>query len=165
MKITGIIMMLVMGILLVFGFACDAGSSEEGSSPVTPDVTTKTTVTQPTAMATTTPLKTTVPATVSSPIPTVTPSLKPTPIVTSKPLPSPTPTEPAVCEEDRQAIKAALDAYYIANGQWPTANGEPGLIVWNKIVPDLLDKIPSTNSCKWQVNSDPLGEVCRSANC
>lgn len=73
--------------------------------------------------------------------------------------------EPPECEEDRQAIKAALDAFVEINGQWPTADGKPGLIVWNKIVPDLLESIPSTVKCKWQVNSDPLGEVCRSVHC
>ncbi len=73
--------------------------------------------------------------------------------------------EPAECKIDRADIQAALDAYHLANGEWPTEDGQPGRIVWDNIVPDLLEEIPLTFKCKWQVNSDPLGEVCRSVHC
>lgn len=79
--------------------------------------------------------------------------------------PPPTPTEPPECETDRIDMKAAIDAYQTAKGEWPTADGKPGLIVWEKIVPSFLKANPSTIKCKWQVNSDPLGEVCRSVHC
>lgn len=75
-------------------------------------------------------------------------------------------TEPAQCGTDREQIQAALDSYYAANGKWPTADGEPGLIVWDDVlVPQYLDQTPSTFKCKWQVNTEPMGTVCRSVHC
>lgn len=74
--------------------------------------------------------------------------------------------EPTECEEDRVAIQTALDAYHAANGIWPTVDGKPGMIDWNKLVPDFLWPAPfRTIKCKWQVNNDPLGEVCQSSDC
>lgn len=66
------------------------------------------------------------------------------------------------CERDRLAIQAAIDAYHTANGRWPTADGDPGPIVWDLIVPVLLEKMPATYGCNWGVNSDPPGEICQS---
>ena len=65
------------------------------------------------------------------------------------------------CRPDRDAIQAALHAYYYEFGEWPTASGESGDIKWSKLVPDFLPYTPHTDSqCDWQVNSDPEGEVC-----
>ncbi len=52
-------------------------------------------------------------------------------IITCSLMPTPplTPSEPPECEDDRQAIKVALDACYTSNDQWPTADGTAGLIV------------------------------------
>ena len=110
MKIARIVIILLLGILLVSGFAC----CPEGAGPE------------------------------------ATPT--PTPTVTH------TPTQ---CEADRDAIQAALDAYHDETGEWPTADGQPGDIDWDKLVPDFLSDIPLTDSiCDWRVNSDPEGEVC-----
>jgi len=83
------------------------------------------------------------------------------------PTPTPSPTKTLTpCEIDENAIQAALDAYHAGHGQWPTIDGQPGDIVWDKLVPDFLDDIPSTDSlCDWQVNSDPEGEVCLQHEC
>jgi len=81
--------------------------------------------------------------------------------------PKATPTPKVTqCEIDRDAIQAALDAYHAEMGEWPTADGQPGDIEWDKLVPDFLDEIPATDStCDWQVNSDPEGEVCLQHGC
>ena len=77
---------------------------------------------------------------------------------------TPTPTPEALltkCEKDRGAIQAAIYAYDADYGEWPTADGQPGDIWWDKLVREYLDDIPPTDSkCDWQVNSDPEGEVC-----
>ena len=81
---------------------------------------------------------------------------------------SPTPThthiDPPECEADRIAIKAALDVYYESNGQWPTADGQYGRILWDELVPDYLDQNPTTIKCNWSVIDDPDLEVCRPAS-
>ena len=157
MKTTGIIVLLVVALVGGLTSACGSGSSDEESSPISPAATARTTVPHITATAVPTAIPTETPSPAQSPAPT--------PDATLNPSPSPTSNEPPECEEDRQAIKEALDSYYTINGEWPTVDGQPGLIVWNKFVPAFLDKIPSTVTCKWQVNSDPPGEVCRSAHC
>ena len=89
------------------------------------------------------------------PVPTLTPTQEPTPGRT-----------PANCEAHRDAIQAALYAYQGEEGKWPTADGEPGDIEWDKLVPRFLGDVPSTDSkCYWQVNSDPYGEVCVLKTC
>ena len=76
---------------------------------------------------------------------------------------TPTPTQ---CEADRDAVQVALDAYHDDTGEWPTADGGPGDIEWDKLVPGFLVEIPSTDSkCDWQVNSDPEGQVCLWERC
>jgi len=73
---------------------------------------------------------------------------------------TPTPT-PTPCEADRSAVQAAIYAYHMQNEEWPTETGEPGDIVWEKLVPEFLPDIPTTDdNCDWSVNSDPEGEVC-----
>lgn len=85
------------------------------------------------------------------------PGPTPTPTVT----PTPLPTVTMSCEQARDAIQVALDDYYDEQGEWPTADGQPGDIQWAKLVPDYMAGVPSNdNSCDWQVNSDPAGEVC-----
>jgi hypothetical protein len=84
------------------------------------------------------------------------PTLTPTP--TQEPTPGRTPTK---CEADRDAIQVVLGAYHDDTGEWPTADGQPGDIEWDELVPGFLDEVPSTDSkCEWQVNSDPEGQVC-----
>ena len=60
----------------------------------------------------------------------------------------------------------ALFAYHDANGIWPTANGQPGDINWDKLVSAFLNEVPSTdNKCDWQVDSNPEGGVCLWKQC
>jgi hypothetical protein len=89
----------------------------------------------------------------------------PTPTATETALPSPT-AEKTQCEIDMEAIQVALDAYFDAHGNWPTSNGLPGKIEWTKLVPDFLNATPSTaNSCKWEVSSNPEGQICKPSGC
>ena len=124
MRTTRIVIMIILGISLLSGYACSLGSAPT----MTPGATSS-----------------------ASAGPTYTPIS--------------TPKEPPQCEADRVAIQAAIDDYYEANGQWPTADGQPGLILWDKVVPGLMEEVPSTTECKWQVNSNPEGKVCQSAKC
>jgi hypothetical protein len=65
------------------------------------------------------------------------------------------------CEDDRDATQAALRAYHSEQGEWPTADGGPGDIEWDKMMPGFIDEIPINDYfCDWQVNSNPEGEVC-----
>jgi hypothetical protein len=74
--------------------------------------------------------------------------------------PTPTLTAPT-CEQTRDAIQAALDAYHAEHEVWPTADGEPGDIDWTKLVPDFMEAIPADDvTCDWQVNAHPVGKVC-----
>jgi hypothetical protein len=86
----------------------------------------------------------------------------PTPTATPTPGATPTPTAtPTKCEADRDAVQTAIYAYEEENGEWPTETGGPGDIAWEKLVPDYLPSIPTTDDdCDWSVNSDPEGEVC-----
>jgi hypothetical protein len=97
-------------------------------------------------------------------MPSPTPTLSATPTLSTTPTLSPTPTAtlgPEGCEPDRDAIQVALNAYHAENGDWPTADGDPGDIKWDKLVPGFLQYLPDTDSkCDWQVNTDPEGEVC-----
>ena len=84
---------------------------------------------------------------------------------------TPTPTATATvqktqCETDRDTIQEALNAYNEANDDWPTANGQPGDIVWDKLVPQYLSAMPSIDSsCDWQVSGNPAGTVCVAHTC
>ena len=73
---------------------------------------------------------------------------------------------PAGCAPDRDATGAAIDAYHAKYGDWPTADGEPGDMDWDKLVPEFLTYIPQTDSkCRWGVESDPEGQVCLQNRC
>jgi hypothetical protein len=88
-------------------------------------------------------------------------TITPTSTPTSTPIPTPTAT-PSKYDRDINAIEAAIAQYHASLGQWPTADGQPGDIDWDKLVPTYLDTIPSTDSrCDWYVSSDPPGTVCR----
>jgi hypothetical protein len=80
---------------------------------------------------------------------------------------TPTPTvQKTQCEIDTENTQVALDDYFDAHGSWPTSNGSLGKIEWDKLVPEFLSATPSTaNSCKWQVNSNPEGQVCKPSGC
>lgn len=68
---------------------------------------------------------------------------------------------PAGCAPDRDATQAAIDAYHAKYGGWPTADGEPGDMDWDKLMPEFLPHKPATDTkCMWGVNGDPEGEVC-----
>ncbi len=113
MKARGILVIFILGMLVVSGFACGGGGESEAT---------------------------------------------PTPTLTPTPTPTPAPTQ---CEADRDAVQAALYAYYAEEGEWPTETGGPGDIEWEKLVPSFLPTIPATDdNCDWSVNSDPEGEVC-----
>ncbi|MGB2800574.1 MAG: hypothetical protein WBC82_12115 [Dehalococcoidia bacterium] len=95
-----------------------------------------------------------------------------TPTSTAEPTPTPaaTPTSlPIVvmsCDQAKNAIQEALDAYNAEQGEWPTADGQPGDIEWTELVPDFMEAVPANDSkCHWQVNSDPEGEVCVQHTC
>ena len=104
------------------------------------------------------------PASEPTPTPTSTPKPPATPTLPATPTPPPTPTPtptPTKCEAQRDAIQAALYKYHGEKGVWPTEDGKPGDIVWDKLVPAFLYDKPSTDSkCNWQVNSSPEGQVC-----
>jgi hypothetical protein len=73
---------------------------------------------------------------------------------------------PAGCDPDRDATGAAIAAYHARYGGWPTADGEPGDMDWDKLVPEFLPYTPKTDSkCQWGVNGDPAGEVCLQNRC
>ena len=80
---------------------------------------------------------------------------------------TPVPTlGPTGCEPDRDALQVALHAYHSEKGKWPTADGQPGDIHWDKLVPAFLPYIPYTdNKCDWQVNSNPEGGACLWKKC
>lgn len=90
------------------------------------------------------------------------PGATPTPSGT----PQPVPTVTMSCEEARDAVQQALDAYHAQYGSWPTADGKPGDIVWYKLVPEFMEYGPGNdNKCDWRVNSDPVGKVCLMNEC
>jgi len=95
------------------------------------------------------------------------PEHTPTPTATVTETVTPAPTAPvSSCEKDKNDIQAALNAYHAANGDWPTANGQPGDIVWDKLVPQYMSAMPLIDSsCNWQVNSNPEGSVCVAHTC
>ena len=76
---------------------------------------------------------------------------------------TPLPTVTMSCNEAKNGIQAALDAYHVEHTEWPTANGQPGDIAWTKLVPDFMAAVPYR--CDWRVNSDPVGEVCLQRTC
>ena len=86
---------------------------------------------------------------------------EPTPTPTATATPTPLPTVVMSCDQARDAIQIALDAYNAVHGDWPTIDGQPGDIEWIKLVPEFMKGIPSNDSkCEWWVNSDPKGDVC-----
>ena len=90
------------------------------------------------------------------------PGATPTPTGT----PQPVPTVPMSCAEAQEGIQQALDDYHAKYGNWPTADGKPGDIVWPKLVPEFMEYgAGNDNKCDWQVNSDPEGEVCLMHQC
>ena len=76
---------------------------------------------------------------------------------------------PSGCNYDRDAINAVLGPYYAEHGEWPTADGQPGDMDWDKLVPEYLPYIPKTDSkCQWgvrEVEGDPPGKACIQNRC
>jgi len=69
---------------------------------------------------------------------------------------------PSIYDIDINAIESAVSEYYKDNGQWPTADGQPGDIVWDKLVPTYINSVPATDAkCDWYIDDDPPGEICR----
>ncbi len=178
MQIHKLAIVVIVGIIFIAGLSCDDGSDESAAvtpSPTTPVETVTPTPTEipepttppPTQTATPTPTITPSPVETISPEPTLipTPTLVPTPTINPTETPLPT-RETGSCVSDREDIQAALDAYHTENGDWPTTDGQPGDIEWGKLIPDLLDGVPHTDSsCEWQVDDDPEGSVCLLTPC
>ena len=92
--------------------------------------------------------------------------------VTSTPITSPSsesspsslptsPKPPTLCETQSAAIQEAVNLYQDEHKEWPTHDGKPGNIQWEKLVPDVLANEPSTDyQCDWQIDDDPEGTVC-----
>jgi hypothetical protein len=79
--------------------------------------------------------------------------------------PAPT-VQKTPCETDRDSIQKSLNAYNEANDDWPTANGQPGDIVWDKLVPEYMSEMPVIDDqCDWQVSGNPEGTVCVAHTC
>lgn len=73
---------------------------------------------------------------------------------------------PPGCAPDRDATQAAIDTYHARCGDWPTADGQPGDMDWDKLVPQYLPYIPKTDiKCQWGVNGNPAGEACLQNRC
>ncbi len=178
MKIHQLAMVVILGIMIVAGLSCDEGSAESaGGTPIsTPSPTIPAspvgTIT-PSPTAEPTPPPTPMPTITPSPTATVTPETTPIPTPTLVPTPTIIPTgtplptqETGSCVSDRDGIQVALDAYHAQNGDWPTTDGQSGDIEWGKLIPDLLDGVPHTDSsCEWQVDDDPEGSVCLLTPC
>lgn len=172
-RIQLVTIIILLGTLLAIGLSCDDESEE---SPVA--TTTPTPIVSPTATPTDTPTLIPTPPT---PTPTPSPTPTPTSTVTSVPIQTPTPiptttvtpTETPLptrdtgsCIPDRDEIQAALDAYHTEKGEWPTIDGYPGDIEWAKLIPDILDGVPNTDSsCEWQVDDNPEGAICLLTPC
>lgn len=85
------------------------------------------------------------------------PPVTPTPEDT----PTPVPTASSSCDQARDAIQVAIDAYHDRYGAWPTADGAAGDVDWSKLVPEFMEAAPANDSkCDWGVNSEPEGIVC-----
>ena len=70
------------------------------------------------------------------------------------------------CEMDRDTVQEALNSYNEANGDWPTADGLPGDIVWSELVPQYMSEMPVIDGdCDWQVSGNPEGSVCVAHTC
>lgn len=168
MQIYKLAVVVILGIMLVAGLSCDEGSEESAkvtptSTPTIPVSPVETVTPTLTPEPTVSPTQTATPEPI--PIPTSTSTLVPTPTINPTETPLPT-RETGSCVPDRDDIQIALDAYHTENGDWPTADGQPGDIEWGKLVPDLLDGVPHTDSsCEWQVDDDPEGSVCLLTPC
>jgi hypothetical protein len=80
--------------------------------------------------------------------------------------PTPTATYASNCEKDKHEIQTALNAYYDDNSNWPTADGQPGDMVWDELVPKYMSEMPVIDDqCDWQVSGNPEGNVCVAHTC
>ena len=167
---------MILGIMLIAGLSCDDGSEDTAeatptSTPTTPaspvETLTPTPTLEPTPSPTPEPTTTPSPAETVTPSPTQAPTPTEVPEPTESPVETPLPTQQSgSCAPDRDAIQAALDTYHTENGEWPTTDGQPGDIEWAKLIPDLLEGVPYTDSsCEWQVDDDPIGKVCLLTPC
>ncbi|MBT4511288.1 MAG: hypothetical protein HOC20_03635 [Chloroflexi bacterium] len=158
MKIHKLAMVVILGIMIVAGISCDEGSEESAESAGGTPISTPSPTIPASPTETVTPTPTAEPTPPPTPVETISlePTIPPTPGTPTAPS-----GDPPECDADRAAIKVALDAYHAENGVWPTADGQPAAIDWDKLVPDYLEGQPSTQKCKWRVSADPVGEVCR----
>jgi hypothetical protein len=95
------------------------------------------------------------------------PEHTPTPTATATETVTPPATataEKTQCENDRDTIQEALIAYHEDNGDWPTADGKPGDIVWDKLAPEYMPA-GVDDQCDWRVSSSPQGQVCVAHTC
>jgi len=162
-RIPIITVIILLSIVFTIGLSCDDESEESPVATATPTPTPTLIPTPPTP----TPTPTVAPSPTPSPTPTETVTVTPTPTTTVTPIETPLPTrDTGSCIPDRDEIQAALDAYHTENGEWPTIDGYPGDIEWAKLIPELLDGVPYTDSsCEWQVDDDPEGAICLLTPC
>ena len=154
----------ILIVLILSGFACqetkDDNPLDSGNSGMTysPSPTT-------TTEAQTTPLNS----------PAITPEVPPATTLSPEDTQIPAITEPPKrpawhnktrCELDMEMIQNAIDVYNSQYDQWPTINGQPGPIEWDKIVPEYMEVMPyADNRCQWKVDDDPEGFVCKEEDC
>ena len=160
-KVTGLAAMLLVSMLFLTGALCQSGPGTQPTPTLVPTATIAPTATPPAVEPTPSVTANATLAPTSTP-----PAAEPTPSATPDSTTEATPTTVATlsagdCVTDRDAIQAAVDAYHRDHGEWPTADGRPGAIIWSKLVNDYLPYHPYTRvHCYWQVNSYPEGEVC-----
>ncbi len=151
-KVTGLAAMLLVSMLFLTGALCQSGQGAQPTATPT-QMATATLTTKPQSTPTATMIVTASPFPTGTSLPVVTPNWS---------WPGPTATlGPEGCVYDRDAIQDAIYSYNASHGEWPTADGRPGAIIWSKLVNDYLPYHPYTRvHCYWQVNSYPEGEVC-----
>lgn len=152
------LLILILGIIVLSGLACLEVNDKNTNTNVSPDQTTSTT-----------PTDTIIDDITLSPSPTVVTEASPTPsstpVSTISPEPTPVPTK-SRCEMDMETIQAAIDIYITQHNEWPTVDGQPGPMDWDKLIPGYMDEKPYANDkCKWGVNSDPQGDACMAHRC
>lgn len=71
----------------------------------------------------------------------------------------------AACETEVKSVSVAVVAYRIDQGEWPTADGDPGVVLWDKIEDYLSDKPAQFDQCQWMVDDNGMLTVGNSCTC
>jgi prepilin-type N-terminal cleavage/methylation domain-containing protein len=70
------------------------------------------------------------------------------------------------CEAEQQSLQTSVYTYYYENdGDWPTADGNPGAISYTLLIGGYIDATPQyddggADDCDWVVDEDVEGQVC-----